>query len=127
VNCYYETNPFESWFTPNGWGRLAVVEYGLSYSHTSGGLPVKKKLWVYSNGLGGGSLVGEWSYDSKGNILRVKYPDTYGWQGNPLTGRTNSSTSRGGGMRRSTTVSNGTHDITRRLQGDCKPIKPGAP
>ena len=98
VNYYYDTNPFESGFTQNGWGRLAVAEYGQpsctggqyreSYSYTSGGLPLKKKLWVYGGGLGVGSLVGEWSYDDEGKILTVKYPDTYDSQGNPLTGRT---------------------------------------
>jgi YD repeat-containing protein len=98
VNYYYDTNPYESWFTQNGWGRLAVAEYGQptctggqyreSYSYTPGGLPVKKKLWVYDSSIGIGSLVGEWSYDSEGKILTVKYPDTYDSQGNPVTGRT---------------------------------------
>jgi RHS repeat-associated protein len=98
VNYYYDTNPFESTFTQNGWGRLAVAEYGEptctggqyreSYSYTSGGLPVKKKLWVYDSSIGVGSLLGEWSYDNEGKMLTVKYPDTYDSQGNPLTGRT---------------------------------------
>ncbi len=98
VNYSYDTNPYESTFTQNGWGRLAVVEYGASsctggrfresYSYTSGGLPVKKKLRVNDDMLGSGALLGEWSYDNEGKILTVKYPDTYDGNGNPATGRT---------------------------------------
>jgi len=96
VNYYYDTNPYESTFTQNGWGRLAVAEYGdpgctggqfrESYSYTASGLPVKKKL--LGGGFGGGSLLGEWSYDNEGKMLTVKYPDSYDSQGNTVTGRT---------------------------------------
>jgi RHS repeat-associated protein len=98
VNYYYDTNPFDSYFTQNGWGRLTVAQYGAasctggrfreSYSYTSGGLPLKKKLWVNAGDIGTGSLLGEWSYDNEGKMLTVKYPDTLDGQGNPATGRT---------------------------------------
>ena len=95
VNYYYDTNPFESNFTENGWGRLAAVEYGDPsctggqfrelYSYTASGLPVKKKLM---GGFGSGSLLGQWSYNNEGQVVTVKHPDTRDNSYNLIVGRT---------------------------------------
>jgi len=54
VDLSYDTNPYESNYTQNGWGRLTAARLGGSsctgglwtemYSYSVGGLAVKKKL-----------------------------------------------------------------------------------
>ena len=54
VDFSYDTNPYESGYTQNGWGRLATARWGgysctggqwtEMYSYTAAGRAVKKKL-----------------------------------------------------------------------------------
>ena len=88
---YYDSNPFDSTFTPNSWGRLAAVAYGQAngvgqglydmYSYTSAGLTTGKRLTTCYGTCGNGfyfDLDGHWTYDSEGRVLTATWPHDSG-------------------------------------------------
>ena len=103
VNFYYDTDPYNTGFLQNGWGRLTAVEYFASpsntcttsdqsngirfierYSYTVGGLITNKRLYTrktsswptspYTGSVADKYMEAVYTYDNEGKMVSVTYP-----------------------------------------------------